>query len=348
MTIKHVSKRGSLLAAVATMAIILAAPQAMAATPDGASWQPNSSEKLVKLPASYLRKAVEQDYRRSPLAAEMADTESRIKLKLQTLGDLRDAAARAEGELKLELRHQLLAEKRAYLNLMARHHDLRRTRAKTRIRLYENLLRKLGPDAAGMTPQRIALAEKQDTARKRFDASVGKVDMVLFRSSVHSESRYARDYAKNVAAIESLVHAINRHPMNAKAEIDGKPVCYMGAQPKKTQGKYKKRDETYILITHRPAKKSFGVVSLRAGYAFKKDTEATATIGADTFRLFTNVGHAFAHDKKTDVALVKAMIRGARMIIQGISSRGTKTTDIYSLKGVGAAWKAINKACKAP
>ena len=42
------------------------------------------------------------------------------------------------------------------------------------------------------------------------------------------------------------------------------------------------------------------------------------------------------------------MIRGARMIIQGISSRGTKTTDIYSLKGVGAAWKAINKACKAP
>ena len=128
----------------------------------------------------------------------------------------------------------------------------------------------------------------------------------------------------------------------------GKPVCYMGAQPKKTQGKYKKRGETYILITHRPAKKSFGVVSLRAGYAFKKYTEATATIGADTFRLFTDVGHAFAHDKKTDVALVKAMIRGARMIIQGISSRGTKTTDIYSLKGVGAAWKAINKACKAP
>jgi hypothetical protein len=224
MTIKIVSMRWSLMAAVATLAIAFTFPQAMAATPDGASWQPNSSEKLVKLPASYLKKAVDQDYKRSPLAAEMADTESRIKLKLQTLGDLRDAAGRAEGELKLELRHQLLAEKRAYLNLMARHHDLRRRRAQTRIRLYEGLLRKLGRDAAGMTPQRIALAEKQDVARKRFDASIGKVDMVLFRSSVTSESRYARDYAKNVAAIESLVHAINRHPMNAKAEIDGKPV----------------------------------------------------------------------------------------------------------------------------
>ena len=128
----------------------------------------------------------------------------------------------------------------------------------------------------------------------------------------------------------------------------GKPVCYMGAQPTKTRGKYKKRGETYMLITHRPAEKSFGVISVRAGYAYLKETEATATIGADTFRLFTDVGHAFAQDKKTDAALIKAMVRGARMIIQGTSSRGTKTTDTYSLKGVGPAWKAINKACKAP
>ncbi len=116
----------------------------------------------------------------------------------------------------------------------------------------------------------------------------------------------------------------------------GKPVCYMGAQPTKTRGKYKKRGETYMLITHRPAEKSFGVISVRAGYAYLKETEATATIGADTFRLFTDVGHAFAQDKKTDTAPIKAMVRGARMIIQGTSSRGTKTTDTYSLKGVAA------------
>ena len=127
----------------------------------------------------------------------------------------------------------------------------------------------------------------------------------------------------------------------------GKPVCYMGAQPEKAQGKYKKRGDTYVLITHRPADKSFGVVSVRAGYAFMKASEATVTIDKDSFRLFTDVGHAFAHDKKTDAALVKAMVRGANMVIRGTSSRGTKTIDTYSLKGVAAAWKAINKACKA-
>ena len=127
----------------------------------------------------------------------------------------------------------------------------------------------------------------------------------------------------------------------------GKPVCFMGAQPKKAKGKYKKRGETYVLITHRPAEKSFGVVSVRAGYAYRKETEATITIGKNSFRLFTDIGYAFAKDKKTDTALVKAMIRGANMVIRGTSSRGTKTTDTYSLKGVAASWKAINRACKA-
>ena len=59
-----------------------------------------------------------------------------------------------------------------------------------------------------------------------------------------------------------------------------------------------------------------------------------------------DVGHAFAVDTKTDKALVDAMIRGARMVVKGTSSRGTKTTDTYSLKGFSAAFKTIGKACK--
>ncbi len=126
----------------------------------------------------------------------------------------------------------------------------------------------------------------------------------------------------------------------------GKLVCYIGSEPKKSKGKYKKRDETYVLITHRPAEKSTGVVSIKAGYAYQKDSEVEVSIGANTFSLFTDAGHAFAYDAKADKALVKAMIRGARMVVRGISSRGTRTTDTYSLTGFTAAYKAIGKACK--
>lgn len=129
-------------------------------------------------------------------------------------------------------------------------------------------------------------------------------------------------------------------------EFDGKNlICYLGAQPIKSRGKYKKRGETYLLITHRPVEKIYSVVSFRAGYSFLKDSELKITIGEKNFSFFTDGGHAFAHDKKTDFALIQSMIRGTTMIVKGTSSRGTKTTDTYSLKGVSASWKAINRAC---
>ncbi len=126
----------------------------------------------------------------------------------------------------------------------------------------------------------------------------------------------------------------------------GKTVCYIGSAPKKSRGKYKKRGETYMLITHRPAEKKLDVVSIKAGYTYQQESEVDVIIGPKTFRLFTDAGHAFAYDAKGDKMLVKAMVRGARMVIRGTSSRGTPTTDTYSLTGFTAAYKAIGKACK--
>ena len=44
-------------------------------------------------------------------------------------------------------------------------------------------------------------------------------------------------------------------------------------------------------------------------------------------------------------ALVNAMKRGNELVFKGTSERGTLTTDSYSLKGVTAAMRAIDKAC---
>ena len=126
----------------------------------------------------------------------------------------------------------------------------------------------------------------------------------------------------------------------------GKLVCSIGSEPIKKTGKYKKRDQTYILVTHRPNSKSFNVISVLAGYTFRKNSEASIKIGKKETKLFTDAGHAFAYDSKDDNDLVKSMIKGTTMIFKGISSRGTKTTDTYSLSGFSAAYKAINSACK--
>jgi len=148
------------------------------------------------------------------------------------------------------------------------------------------------------------------------------------------------------AAAQEAKHLGSFDAWEAYTEPEGgKLVCYMGSEPTKAKGKYKKRGEAYVLITHRPAEKSSNVVSIAAGYTFQKSSEVDLRVGDQAFKLFTDGGHAFAYDAKTDKALVEAMIRGAVMVVNGTSSRGTLTTDTYSLKGFTAAYKAIGKAC---
>ena len=43
--------------------------------------------------------------------------------------------------------------------------------------------------------------------------------------------------------------------------------------------------------------------------------------------------------------MVNAMAKGSKMVVKGTSSRGTPTTDTYSLMGFMAARRAITQAC---
>ena len=219
----YIRKAAKTVAAAALCGTLLTFPLGAATAPDtSASWSPKSSERLVKLPSTYLKKAIDQDFAKSSLAAALNDTGEEIKFKVKTLEDLRGAIERADGDLRTELRHQYLAEKRAYLTLVANHQKMRERRAKTKIRVYERLLRKMRRNKGGQTPQRAALIEKQQQARSRFESAAPKVDAKLFKSALLSESKYAREYARNVSAIEKLVQAINSHPMNERADINGK------------------------------------------------------------------------------------------------------------------------------
>ena len=127
-------------------------------------------------------------------------------------------------------------------------------------------------------------------------------------------------------------------------EEKGQKVCYISSQPKKTEPKAK-RGDIYTLVTHRPAEKALDVVSVIVGYPFKKGSEAEVNIDGKDFKLFTDGETAWARDADGDRAVTAAMRDGKQMVVKGVSGRGTKTTDTYSLTGVGQAYDAINEAC---
>ena len=77
----------------------------------------------------------------------------------------------------------------------------------------------------------------------------------------------------------------------------------MASEATKARGNYKKRGKTYVMVTHRPTDKSTNVVSVEAGYSYKKDSEAQIIIGKKIFKLFTSGTTAFAYDAKPIVPL---------------------------------------------
>lgn len=130
-----------------------------------------------------------------------------------------------------------------------------------------------------------------------------------------------------------------------KTSDDGNKVCYIGSEPQKSEGDYSTRGDTFVLVTHRPEIGELNVVSIRAGYKYKENSNVEVTIDGTAFTLFALGKMAWARDVKSDQNLVAAMRKGHAMIIEGVSWRGTQTTDTYSLKGFTRAYNKSLSAC---
>ncbi|GER01883.1 hypothetical protein JCM17845_25060 [Iodidimonas gelatinilytica] len=129
---------------------------------------------------------------------------------------------------------------------------------------------------------------------------------------------------------------------------NGEQMCYMVSVPKswKANKDGVRRGDIYITITHRPQADVRDQVNVVVGYPFKSGVEAKAVVdGKSRFSLFTQGDGAWLYTSKDDAKMVAAMRRGNSLIVEGESSRGTKTTDRYSLSGFTAAHNAIGRAC---
>jgi hypothetical protein len=213
-----------LAAALVLAAVVLPNGALANASSHDPSWRPEVSERLVKLPAAYLKKSLDRDFARSGLGQAIEQLNDDIGFKSKTLGDLDGAIGKADGTVRTELRHQFLAEKRAYLELVAKKHALRRKHVAAKKRVLQGLMERINRDAASMTPARQKLIQSQVAARQRFEATVSAVDVKLLATSSAPQSRYSKEYAKNLTAMEALMRAIDDHPVNARPAIDGQAV----------------------------------------------------------------------------------------------------------------------------
>jgi invasion associated locus B (IalB) protein len=132
------------------------------------------------------------------------------------------------------------------------------------------------------------------------------------------------------------------------ASPGGKKVCFAIAKPKsaETRPPDRPRNEPYMFISIRPADKVTNEVSVVVGYPFKTSTEATAEVGSTTFALYTQGDGAWIKNAGEEAHMVEAMRQGESVVVRGMSSRGTQSTDTYSLKGLAEALDRVAQECK--
>ena len=122
-------------------------------------------------------------------------------------------------------------------------------------------------------------------------------------------------------------------------EVD---YCFIGSAPVETDlPESKQRGKTYILV-YRINKSKDAIVQIAAGYPYKKDQNVDVTIDNVQFDFYSDDDTAWSND---DNKVIFAMKKGIKLTVNGESSRGTKTTDIYTLKGFTAAYNQLFNDC---
>ncbi|MGK2742480.1 invasion associated locus B family protein [Tepidicaulis sp. LMO-SS28] len=130
-------------------------------------------------------------------------------------------------------------------------------------------------------------------------------------------------------------------------------ICYAMTEPKEQLPRGVTRGDVFLMVTYRPSQNTRNEIGMRAGYVFDEKSNPYAEIGSDTFQMFTGVDKggearhwAWLENSSDENRMVNAMKRGSDMTIRGTSSRGTLTTDRYSLSGATAAMERVAEACK--
>jgi hypothetical protein len=124
-------------------------------------------------------------------------------------------------------------------------------------------------------------------------------------------------------------------------------VCYISSQPQSVDPTNVTRSPIYFTVTHRLGSGKRNEVATIIGYPFQPGAPASATIDGRSYPMVTDQASeaGWLASVADEPAFVEAMKAGSTLIVRGTSTRGTNTTDTYSLSGVTAAMADIDRAC---
>ena len=132
------------------------------------------------------------------------------------------------------------------------------------------------------------------------------------------------------------------------ANPGGKKICFALAKPASstTLPANRPRDPAYMFVSTRPAEKVRDEVSVIFGYGLKSNSDANIEVAGGGYAMYTQGDGGWVKNAAEEPKLVETMRKGQNLTVKGTSSKGTVSTDIYSLKGLASALDRIAQECR--
>lgn len=153
------------------------------------------------------------------------------------------------------------------------------------------------------------------------------------------------------AAAQDSTNRVAAHTDWSVFEATDPQQCWSVSSPKESvntrdgQIVQVRRGDTLLFVSYIPSSNVDGQVSFTGGYPFRDGSTVTLSIDGNSFDLFTDGEMAWAASSEEDTRIIAAMKAGAEAVLTGVSGRGTRTEDTFSLFGFTAAVEDAEKRC---
>ena len=192
--------------------LILGSSQAIANLSNG-EWQPQIVEKMYILPPKQLDRVLNNDFRNSSLYLNLKTADDKIKSRYSKIDQLNKSIPQFKGDEQIELKHQVIVEKKEYITDMSERLKIKREHLLTKKRFFEKIKRKTlfqkGNQNFKAQSKFQASREKALQRSKKLDK---KISNFLIGNNMSNNSKYFSEYQKTMLAMQKLETKIKSHP----------------------------------------------------------------------------------------------------------------------------------------
>jgi hypothetical protein len=126
---------------------------------------------------------------------------------------------------------------------------------------------------------------------------------------------------------------------------NGGKLCFALSKPQDVRPAPADYTQSYMYLTHRPAEGVRNEMNFVAGFDLAPERPATLNIGGQEFALFVDNGAAWLDNTAQAEAVAGAMRAGSVMRVSVTAADGTEVVETFSLSGVTAASRSIDREC---